>query len=122
MKIKRIKRLARKALRRKPGLKRQSKSALLKDCKRKSGLKRQSKSALLKDCKRKPGLKQQSKSVLLKDCKRVSWTVLKEIARIRKSFKLMKFMIFGISCSILMELDQNLHDLSGLQQFAIDPG
>src|ERR1044072_7961359 len=31
-------------------------------------------------------------------------------------------MIFGISCSILMELGQNLHDLSGLQQFAIDPG
>src|ERR1044072_7471365 len=84
MKIKRIKRRARKPLRRNPGLKRQSKSALLKDCKRKPGLKRQSKSALLKDCKRKPGLKQQSKSVLLKDCKRVSWTVLKEIARIRK--------------------------------------
>ena len=31
-------------------------------------------------------------------------------------------MIFGIGCSIMMELGQNLHDLSGLKQFAIDPG
>src|ERR1044072_6931441 len=31
-------------------------------------------------------------------------------------------MIFEIGCSILMELGQNLHDLSGLKQFAIDPG
>src|ERR1044072_625447 len=31
-------------------------------------------------------------------------------------------MISENSCSIMMELGQNLHDLSGLKQFAIDPG
>ena len=31
-------------------------------------------------------------------------------------------MISEIACSILMELGRNLHDLSGLKQFAIDPG
>ena len=29
--------------------------------------------------------------------------------------------ISEISCSVMMELGQNLHDLSGLKQFAIDP-
>ena len=31
-------------------------------------------------------------------------------------------MIFEIGCSILIELGQNLHDLSGSKHFAIDPG
>src|ERR1044072_2944459 len=75
---------------RKPGSKRKSKDVLL-NCKRKPGSKRKSKNVLLKDYKRKPSLRQQSKSALLNYCKRVSWTVLKQIARIRKSFKLKIF-------------------------------
>src|ERR1044072_2716452 len=64
--------------------------------KRKPGSKRKSKNVLLKDYKRKPSLRQQSKSALLNYCKRVSSTVLKQIARIRKSFKLKKFLFLKL--------------------------